>query len=63
MNKEVVHGLMCAEGKPERPLEKPPVEKPIREGGKTPGRIYPEMEPPEPWPEPSPPKPDKTERK
>ena len=59
MGEKTTHKTMCTGEKKERPPEKPPVEKPVREAEKGPGRKgYPAFEPPEPWPEP-PSKPDK----
>jgi hypothetical protein len=59
MGEEIAHKTMCTAEQKERPPEKPPVEKPVREAEKVPGRKkYPAFEPPEPWPEP-PSKPDK----
>lgn len=61
MGEETARKMMCAGEKKERPLEKPPVEKPVREAEKiTRRKGYPAFEPPEPWPEP-PGKPDKKE--
>lgn len=61
MNEEIARKMMCAGEKPEGPPEKPPGEKPMKEGAPRPARKeYPAMEPPKPWPEPESPKSDRT---